>query len=109
MLGEIAKHRSTIIQIALAISGIVLVAVAQIVAVTKWKVNVGQLIAEVGALLLVVAVLHWLFEIRLREEMLRDVAAKVTGSTLLHDAGLEYCLLNSRDVDDSAHWSRCSH
>jgi hypothetical protein len=73
-----------------------------------FKVELDRLIAEIGALFLIVGVLHLFFDLGLRDEMLREVARTVTGSTILHDAGLESCSMNSRQVEDRVHWARCS-
>ena len=106
MLGPIARHRSLIIFLVLAASGLLFIALAQTFQLVWAKIQVDHLLAEVGALLLVVGSLHWSFERVLRKEMLREIADAVSGNTLLHDSGLETCHLNSRQVDDSAHWSR---
>jgi hypothetical protein len=109
MLGPIARHRSIIITLALGTLGFVLIGVSHTFQFEWAKIQVDRLVAEVGALLLVVGILHWLFELGLRKEMLREVAGTVVGSTLLHDSGLEGCSMNSRQVNDGAHWSRSAN
>jgi hypothetical protein len=106
MLGTIAKHRSVIITLVVVILGLVLIGVSQTFEFEWAKVQLDRLVAEAGALLLVVGILHWFFELGLRREMLREVAATVAGSNLLHVNGLETCNMNSRQVDDRVHWSR---
>jgi len=109
MLGRITRHRSTIITLVLGMLGFVLIGLAHTFHFEWAKIQVDRLVAEVGALLLVVGILHWLFELGLRKEMLREVSGTVVGSTLLHDSGLASCSLNSRQVDDREHWSRCAN
>ena len=41
--------------------------------------------------------------------MLREVSGTVIGSTLLHESGLDSCSMNSRQVDDSPHWSQSAN
>ena len=108
MVGRIWKHRSLIIMLILAILGFICIAAATTFHFVWAKISLDHLLAEVGALLLVVGMLHWLFEFNLRKEMLREVSAAVVGNTLLHDGGLESCKINSRDVDDRVHWLNAS-
>jgi hypothetical protein len=109
MLGPIARHRSVIINFALGTLGLFLIGASHTFHFEWSKIQVDRLVAEVGALLLVVGILHWLFELGLRKEMLREVAGTVAGSTLLHDSGLESCSMNSRQVNDGVHWSRSAN
>jgi hypothetical protein len=109
MLGPITRQRTVIITLVLVIAGFVLISASNTFHLNWAKIDVDRLVAETGALLLVVGVLHWLFDLGLRKEMLREVAGTVVGSTLLHESGLETCSMNSRQVDDSDHWSRCAH
>ena len=100
MLGPIARYRSVIIFFVLAAVGVFLIGVSRTFHWVWGKVEIDNLIAEVGALILVVGILHWLFELGLRQEMVREVAGTVAGSTLLHDNGLgKSCSINSRQVD----------
>jgi hypothetical protein len=72
------------------------------------KVEIDHLVAEVGALLLVLGFLHFMFEQRLREGMLNEISSAVLGDERMHDLGLADCLLNSRDVRDTGHWEAAS-
>ena len=70
----------------------------------QWmKVQVDRLMAEVGALILVVGMLHWFFDLGLRHEILREIASTTVGSAQMHNCGLDNCSLNARDVDERAH------
>lgn len=109
MLGPIARYRSVIVLLGLGVFGFILIGTSQTFHFEWFKVQLDRLVAEVGALILVVGILHWLFDLGLRKEMLREVSGTVVGSTLLHDSGLETCSMNSRQVDDSAHWSQCAN
>lgn len=97
------------VAIALPFLGLVMICVSQLFQLNWCKIEWDRLLAEVGALLLVVSVLHWLFELGLREEMLREVAGKVSGGVALHDAGLEDCSIDSKQVEDTLHWARCAN
>ena len=70
---------------------------------TLLKVSLDHLLAEVGALLLVVGVLHSQFEMKIRHEMLKEIADSVLGNTHLYDSspvlriGVQY---SSKFADD---------
>jgi hypothetical protein len=109
MLGPIARHRSVIVFLALFVFGAVLIGASNAFHYEWLKIQLDRLMAEVGALILVVGILHWAFEFGLRKVMLSEVAGTVVGSAHLHDSGLESCDMNSRHVDESAHWSQSSN
>src|ERR1700733_6161571 len=109
MSGPIAKYRSTIIFFALFVIGVVLIAASSTFQYDWMKVQLDRLTAEVGALILVVGMLHWFFEFGLRKEMMREVASTAVGSTHMHECGLDTCSLNARDVDERAHWSQAAN
>lgn len=109
MLGPIAKHRSTIIFLALFIIGAILIGLSNTFQHEWMKVQLDRLMAEVGALILVVGMLHWFFDLGLRKEMLREVASTAVGSTHMHECGINTCSLNARDVDEHIHWSQSAH
>jgi hypothetical protein len=106
MLGTIVRHRSTIIFLSLFVAGAFLVGLANTFQRQWLKVPLDRLMAEVGALILVVGMLHWFFEFGLRKEMLREVAYTAVGTARLHECGLDSCNMNARDVDERAHWSQ---
>jgi hypothetical protein len=109
MFGPIARHRSWIIFLSLFVVGSVLIGVSNTFHHEWLKVQLDRLIAEVGALILVVGILHWAFEYGLRKAMLSKVASTVVGSAHLHESGLDSCNMNARHVDESAHWSQSAN
>ena len=92
------------IRLILGFVGVLFIAASGTFQLTILKVQIDHLVAEVGALLLVLGVLHFMFELRLREEMLKEVSSAVLGNERLHETGLADCLLNSKDVKDLEHW-----
>ena len=104
MIGPIAKHRSWIITFIMATFGLAMITLANAFHYEWEKIELDRLVAEVGALVLVVGILHWFFEFFLRKEMLREVSVAVIGNTRLHDNGLVSCTMDSRQVQDREHW-----
>jgi hypothetical protein len=109
MFGPIVRHRSVIVALVLATIGFILIIVSHAFQMEWGKIQIDRLVAETGTLFLIVGILHWLFEIGLRREMLREIAGTITGNTGLHDCGLDSCLLDSRQVDEKAHWSKSAN
>lgn len=105
MVDQIGRHRWKI----LAIVGLACIPVANAFHLVILKIPVDHLLAEVGALLLVVGILHWFFELGLRKETIREVVATISGNTRLHDAGLVSCLINSREVNDTDEWRNAAN
>lgn len=106
MLGQIVRHRSTIIFLSLFVFGAILIGAANTFQAEWLKVSLDRLMAEVGALVLVVGMLHWFFEFGLRKEMLREVAYTAVGTAHMHECGLDACNMNARQVDERTHWSQ---
>jgi hypothetical protein len=106
LLIPLVKHFEEHAQLILVTLGLLLFAAGSSAHLTVMKVSVDHLLAELGALLLIVGTLHFLFEMRLRREMLKEVAASVLGNQRLYDSGLSDCLMNSRQVDEREHWQR---
>jgi hypothetical protein len=92
------------INLSLIVAGLVLIAGSGTFHLVFFKVELDHLLAEVGALLLVLGILHFFFEERLRQEMLKEVSAAVLGNERLHQNGLADCLMNSKDVKEPEHW-----
>ncbi len=100
----IVQYLEEHVRLILAGIGLLFLVVASTFHFSVLKVSVDDLLAEVGALLLVLGVLHFLFEMRLRREMLREVAESVLGNQRIYDAGLSDCVMNSRNVNETAAW-----
>ena len=90
----------------LVIFGLTCLATASTFEYTFAKVDVDNFVAEVGALFLVVGSLQFLFEMRLRRELLSEVASAVIGSERVVASGLIDWLEDSRKVSDEEHWRR---
>ena len=88
----------------LVIFGLTCLATASTFEYTFAKVDVDNFVAEVGALFLVVGSLQFLFEMRLRRELLSEVASAVIGSERVVASGLIDWLEDSRKVSDEEHW-----
>lgn len=93
----------------LIVLGFLLIMVANTFTYTILKVSLDRVIAEVGALILVVGVLQSVFELRLRGVMLNEIASATLENQRIHDLGISDCLMNSRTVNDTAHWKQADN
>src|SRR5262245_51446205 len=91
------------LKLILVVFGLFFLIAGNLIDLTYFKVNIGHLFAEIGALLLIVGFLHFLIDLRLREEMIRDVSGTIIGNKRIFDAGLRDCLLDSRSVREMEH------
>lgn len=98
--------KAYILTLVLVILGSLIIALANTFHLEILKIKIDQLLAELGAIILVVCLLHWLYELVLRKEMLREVSESVTGNIHLHDMGLADCTMNSKTVNDREYWRR---
>lgn len=65
------------------------------------KVNLDQLVANVGALIAVIGLLQAVFDSAVREQIVSDVYASVTKGSRIRDSGIADAVPNSREVDYS--------
>lgn len=68
-------------------------------------------IANVGALILVVGILQWLFDHQMREEMIREISNTVLGNTHIYDKGIIDCDDDSQNVteEDIKQWTNADN
>lgn len=104
MPGTLTKLIEERITLILIVGGLILIVAANSFEATSLKVKVDHLLAEIGALFLVVGTLHWMFESRLRKEMLNDIASTALGSARLYESGLVDCTSDAKKVSESALW-----
>jgi len=87
----------------LAVIGLVLIVGAFIAAqLFDSKISLLRLVTDslsnIGELFLIAGVLQWMFDHRMREEMIREIVSQVSGSTHIHDLGIVDCYKDSRKL-----------
>lgn len=101
---SLTKHRVILSAFGLGSLGLFLIVSANLFSLRAAKVQLDSLVAETGALLLVVGTLTWLFDYTLRAQLLDDVSAAVSGSSALRDCGLTNCIMDGHEAFDKTHW-----
>jgi hypothetical protein len=63
------------------------------------KIQIDLLIVEVGALLLIVGILHWVYESTVRRQLVQEIVETVVGAGRLSTSGIVDFRIHSRDVN----------
>lgn len=63
------------------------------------KINLAELLAHVGALLLIVGLLHWMFDLSLRRQLTQEIFDAVVGAGRISSSGIVDVHHSSREVD----------
>lgn len=88
----------------LALAGTVLVILGNAIDCTIWRVSVGSQFANIGALLLIIGVLQWFFDRKVRNSFFLEIKREIVGSSHLANSGISDCYSDSRDVDFTEHF-----
>jgi hypothetical protein len=83
----------------LSIFGFVLILAGNTFECHILKIELGKLLAEVGGLLLIVGILHFLFESSMRRQLIQDIVQTVVGAGRLSASGIRDFMIHSHDVD----------
>ena len=105
MTNNLTKLIQQKITLILTVTGLLLIIVANTFHSEYFKVQVDHVMAEVGALFLIVGTLHWMFESLLRKEMIKDIATTALGNARIHDSGIVDCMLNSKAILETNLWT----
>lgn len=95
-VSEILEGRASIL---LATVGLGLIVVGNVTEVQILKVKLGELLAEVGALLLIVGIMHWIYETTIRRQLIQEIMETVVGAGRISASGIADFTINSRLVD----------
>ncbi len=98
-ISDILETRARLILVSL---GLALIVLGNTFDYRLLKVNVAELLAHVGALLLIVGLLHWIFETSMRQQLIRELFDSVVGAGRVSTSGITDFCHNSRSVDYTA-------
>ena len=104
MPSKTSDHINWHVTLLLTLGGLILIIFGNSFACEWHKIKLDQLIAEIGALILCVGTLHWVFDVSLRKAMFKEIADTALENGRIHDSGIVDCLLNSKSVSDPNHW-----
>jgi len=80
--------------------GIILIALGNAIDFHIWKISVGDALAHIGFLILIIGTLHNLYEFYLRKEFQNEIANSVLGNSNIHHDGIIDSTLDSKDIQE---------
>lgn len=78
--------------------GVILIAFGNAIDLHIWKISIGEALAHIGFLILIIGTLHNLYEFYLRKEFQSEIANSVLGNSHIHQDGIIDSTLNSKEI-----------
>lgn len=98
---EIVSSNSKLIIVVL---GLCLILIGNGFNYSALKIDFDSLIVNLGALLLVIGTLQWIFDEGMRREIVREISIATLGTDRIYRSGLRDCTENSRKIDEDNLW-----
>src|SRR6266436_3210836 len=95
-VSDILDSRARLVLIA---SGLFLILLANTFDCEFLKINLAQVVAHLGALLLIVGLLHWIFDVTMRRQLTHEIFEAVVGAGRITSSGIIDVHHNSKHVD----------
>ena len=105
----LVKAQSENVALWLSIVGIFLVIVGNATECTIWRINIGSQLANIGALILIIGVLQWFFDRKVRHSFFMEIKREIVGSTRIAESGISDFYTDSKDVDFIEHFISSQH
>jgi len=83
----------------LIVGGLVLILLGNAFEFSVLKIKLGDQLVQVGSLLLIVGLLHWIFETRMKRQFMREIVEAVVGAGRTSSSGIVDFTDNSRSID----------
>jgi hypothetical protein len=100
----LVRAQSENVALWLSIFGIVLTVIGNAIECTIWKVSVGGIFANVGALFLIIGVLQWFFDRKVRHNFFAEIREEIVGSHRIAASGMSDFYKDSKDVEFTEHF-----
>ena len=88
----------------MVIAGLILIIIGNNFDKDFLKVSVDGMLANIGALLMLVGILQWIFDEAARNELILEIVKTIKGDNELQANGVVGCLSNSREIKDIKDW-----
>lgn len=96
---SLAAQSHVIAALSLVVLGLLLILVANTFNVTLLKVDIDNVVANLGALLLIVGVLQWLFDSSVRQSFFKEIRSEIIDYRGVAESGICEYHPDSKDVD----------
>ena len=81
-----SDHINWRITLLLILGGLILIIIGNSFGFEWHKIKIDQLLTEIGALILCVGTLHWVFDVSLRKAMFKEIADTALENARIHDS-----------------------
>jgi hypothetical protein len=103
MYASIAARSDFLVRVSLVVIGLVLWVIgSNIHDIHFFGLDVAKTLSELGFVISVMTLFHWIHESRMRKELVQDIVAAATGSEHLAQSGIVDYVPNARKIDYSA-------
>lgn len=96
---KLAEKDHLIAALGLGVAGLILILAANTFNATVMKVDVDNATANIGALLLIVGVLQWLFDSSVRQSFFKDIRSEIIDYRSVAESGICEYHKDSKDVE----------
>lgn len=100
----LVRSQSENVALWLSILGIALTVVGNAIDCTVWKISIGGVFANVGALFLIIGVLQWFFDRKVRHNFFAEIREEIIGSHRIAASGISDFFNDSKDVEFDEHF-----
>lgn len=101
---SLVRAQSENVALWLSIIGLLLTVTGNAIEYTIWKVSVGGVFANVGALFLIIGVLQWFFDRKVRHDFFADIREEIIGSHRIAASGISDFYEDSKNVELTEHF-----
>lgn len=95
----LVRAQSENVALWLSLAGIAITIVGNAIECTVWKISVGGVLANIGALFLIIGVLQWFFDRKVRHNFFSEIREEIIGSHRIAASGICDFHADSKDVD----------
>lgn len=100
----LVRAQSENVALWLSLGGLLLIAIGNAIEFAAWKIDVGAMLANVGALLLIIGVLQWFFDRKIRHSFFLAIRQEIVGSSRIAESGMSDFFPDSKSVDFTEHF-----
>jgi len=104
----LVQSKSAEVALKLALIGLVAIVLGNAIEFKLWKIDFGQNLAGIGALVLIIGVLQWFFDRHVRSTFFAEIREEILGSSHAANSGICDFFANSRSVDFSEYFTTSS-
>lgn len=95
-------------KLVIIVVGLVLILIGNGFKYELLKIDIDSMIVNIGALLLVIGTLQWIFDEGVRKEIVQEISMATLGTERIYQNGIVDCLDDSKKINDENIWKSTS-